>query len=230
MAVRIETSGQQNVATPPMNVQIAKNGTDRRVSFTIPGGDVIYLDKADKRYLILPGRKQYAELTPASTGVDVQRLMTPGQILDQLRRQPGFEKVGDEVWNGRPAEKYRIAGVANTGTQSAGQVSSESFIYVDKETGLPLHTETYAQGTGEKARGTQAKVITELSNISTTVDPTSFEIPEGYTKIEDEKVRQQVDRAVQTALSLMSQYMANANSNAATAPSPAATVTPSPRP
>jgi len=47
------------------------------------------------------------------------------------------EKVGDDTMNGRAADKYRYATTTNTST-SAGEVKSEAFVYVDKETGLPL--------------------------------------------------------------------------------------------
>jgi hypothetical protein len=101
---------------------------------------LIYLEQGDKHIVIAPARKQYAELTPEATGFQLQKLMTPGQIVSYLERLKGVERVGDETMNGRPADKYRYATTTNTST-SAGQVKSEAFFYVDKETGLPLRAE-----------------------------------------------------------------------------------------
>jgi hypothetical protein len=221
--------GQQNLTSPAITAKVGRNGSDRRVELKLPGGmDVVYLDKADKRYLLLPGRKQYAELNEASTGVEVQRLMTPGQLVAQLRKQPGYERVGDDVWNGRPVVKYRYAGTARTGTQAAGDVSSETFVYIDKDTGLPLHTETVAEATGDRARGVQTKIVTEMSNISRTVDPAQFALPPDYTRIEDAQVRQQVDAVVRAALAFASQIAGGMQSTTSATPSPTSSPSSSP--
>src|SRR6266850_5703387 len=125
LSLTAQTTGSgQNISVPPLTANVARSGADRRVSFVVPGGDeVIYLDRADKRYIILPKRKQYAELTQASTGFEVPRVMTPAQIVDQLKSMKGYERVGEEAVNGRTAIKYRYAGTAKTGTQ-AGDVQT----------------------------------------------------------------------------------------------------------
>jgi hypothetical protein len=205
------------------------------VAVALPGGNnVIYLDKGDKHYVVLPARKQYAELNPTSTGFEWQRLMTPGQIVDQLHRTNGVQKVGDDQWQGRPVTKYRVAGTARTNTQQAGDVSADSFIYIDKETGLPLHTETLTQSTGDKAKGFQGRLVTEMSDISTTVDPASFELPAGYSKIPDEQVRQEVNKAENIAIQLLGQVLSSMQPSSAPAPattpvtSPTASTSPTP--
>lgn len=58
-----------------------------------------------------------------------------------------MERVGDDTMNGRAADKYRYATTTNTST-SAGEVKSEAFVYVDKETGLPLRAELYTEASG----------------------------------------------------------------------------------
>ena len=112
-------------------------------------GDLIFLDKADKRYVIITGRKEYAELTQEMTGVNVDQLrsMTPGQLVAFVTKQQGVQQVVEETFNGRPAVKYRAAGGTQTQT-AAGQVKGETFIYVDKETGLPLRIEGFGQSSG----------------------------------------------------------------------------------
>jgi len=232
LTLRLESvGGSQTVSLPPLTANVSKNGTDSRVDVALPGGNnVIYLDKGDKHYVILPARKQYAELNPTSTGFEWQRLMTPGQIVDQLHHTNGVQKVGDDQWQGRSVTKYRVAGTARTNTQQAGDVSADSNIYIDKETGLPLHTETLTQATGEKAKGLQGRVVTEMSDISTTVDPASFEIPAGYSRIPDEQVRQEVNKGENIAIQLVGQLLGSMQTSSApvTSVSPAASPSASP--
>jgi len=57
--------------------------------------------------------------------------MTPGQLVAYLDRLPGIQLIGEESVSGRTARKYRYARTSNTGN-SAGQVNTESYIFVDK--------------------------------------------------------------------------------------------------
>ena len=69
--------GDKAIGIPTVSAEVARNGADRRVSFKLPdGSDLIYLDHAGIPYVIAPGRKQYAELTPAATGFQLQKMMT----------------------------------------------------------------------------------------------------------------------------------------------------------
>ena len=230
LTLKLESVGtQQAISLPPLTADVAKNGTDSRVTINLPGGNtVIYLDKGDKHYVILPARKQYAELNSASTGVEWQRLMTPGQIVTQLKRTNAAQKIGDDQWQGRSATKYRIAGTAKTNTQQAGDVSADAMIYIDKDTGLPLHTETLTFASGEKAQGMQGRVVTEMSDISTTVDPTAFELPQGYSKIPDEQVRQEVDKAENTLFQIAGKILSSMQNGPAPAPSASVSASASP--
>jgi hypothetical protein len=187
----------------------------------VPGvGRVTFLDKPDKRYLVIEGRKQYAELTPELTGFDLGRAMTPGQLVAYTSRQQGVTRVGEETLNGRPTTKYRVAGQANTNT-TAGQVQGESFIYVDNETGLPLRIEGFSQATGNVQGVRSGNLVVEMKDIKTEVDPTRFELPQGYTKLEPEQVRQQLNAAAQFLQGIMG--MMGAQQSAAATPSPRAT-------
>src|SRR5947207_6568636 len=79
----IETQGgDKTMGIPPLSVQVARSGDDRRVEFKLPDGTpLIYLDHQNHHYVIAPSRKQYAELSPEATGTQLQKLMTPGQIV-----------------------------------------------------------------------------------------------------------------------------------------------------
>ena len=150
--------------------------------------------------------------------------MTPGQLVAYLDRLQGIESVGDEAVNGRPAQKYRYARTANTQT-SAGQVHTESFIYVDKETGLPLRAELFSEASGNVQGVKGAKIVAEMRDISTTPQPTLFEVPStGYTKVSEQQVRAQVDAITNTVAAVLRTLLTNMNS--APPPSPTATVPP----
>ena len=213
--------GEKTVGIPPLSAEVARNGEDRRVSFKLPdGSDLIYLDHAGAHYAILPARKQYAELTPAATGFQLHKLMTPGQLVAYLDRLQGIQPVGDETVNGRPAQKYRYARTENTKT-SAGEVHTESFVYVDKETGLPLRAELFSEASGNVQGVKGAKIVAEMREITTNVDPALFQVPTGFNKVSEQQVRAQVDAITNTVAAVLRTLLTNMN----TAPPPSPTAT-----
>lgn len=223
MFVTLATTGQQQQGKA--EIKVARNGADRRYSVNIPViGELVFLDKADKRYIIMHGRKQYAELTQEMTGVNVDQLrsMTPGQLVALVTKQQGVTQVGEETFNGRQAIKYRATGGTQTQT-TAGQVKGESFIYVDKETGLPLRIEGFGQSTGNVQGVTGGNVVIETRDLKTDVNAADFELPQGYKQLSPEEVRQQVAQLGQ----LLQGVMAFINAQqAATTPAASPTATP----
>ncbi|HEY8224303.1 MAG TPA: hypothetical protein VIG25_03425 [Pyrinomonadaceae bacterium] len=218
--------GDKAVGIPTLSADVARNGEDRRVSFKLPdGSELIYLDHAGTPYAIAPGRKQYAELTPAATGFQLQKLMTPGQIIAQLDRLKGIEAAGEDTVNGRSALKYRYAKSANTNT-SAGTVSTESFIFIDKDTGLPLRTELFSEASGNVQGVKGVKIIAEMRDITTDVDPKLFEVPAGLNKVPEEQVRAQVNALVGTVSAILRTVLTNMNTATAT-PTSSPTASPS---
>jgi hypothetical protein len=215
--------GEQAVGIPPLSAEVARSGEDRRVSFKLPdGSDLVYVDHAGTHYAILPARKQYAELTPAATGFQLHKLMTPGQLVSYLDRLQGIQPVGEESVNGRSALKYRYSRDTQTQT-SAGQVHTESFIYVDKDTGLPLRAELFSEASGNVQGVKGAKIVAEMRDITTNVDPALFEVPAGYNKVSEQQVRAQVDAITKTVAAVLRTLLTNMN----TAPPPLPTITPS---
>jgi hypothetical protein len=205
MVATLSTSGQQQ-AKGQAEIKVARNGADRRYSVTLPViGELIFLDKADKRYVIITGRKQYAELTQEMTGVNMDqvRSMTPGQLVAFVSRQQGVERVGEETLNNRQAIKYRVAGRAQTQT-TAGQVQGESFIYVDKDTGLPLRIEGFGQSTGNVQGVSGGNVVIETRDLKTDANPADFDVPQGYKQLSPEEVRAQVAQLTQLIQGVMS--------------------------
>src|SRR6185436_14217054 len=214
--------GDKALGIPTLSAEVAKSGNDRRLSFKLPdGSDLIYLEHAGVQYGIAPARKQYAELTPEATGFQIHKLMTPGQLVAYLDRLQGIELVGDEQMGGRTAVKYRYARTAQTQT-SAGEVKTESFIYVDKDTGLPLRAELFSEASGNVQGVKGAKIVAEMRDISTTIDDSLFQVPEGLNKVPPEQVRQQIDAFTNTVAAIVKTLLTNMNAPAAsTIPSPA---------
>lgn len=198
VTLKFETLGAQQTtaaALPALSAKVARSAAGRRMEFSIPaGGRVVYLDKDGINYLILPDKKQYAELTRESLGFDVRRMLMPEQIVQQVKNVPGLERVGDETYNGRQVVKYRYGAVADTKTQ-AGQVATESFLFVDKETGLPLRSETSSMSqSGANVQGVSGiRLVTEITDINTAPAADLFERPADLQKIEAEQVRAQAD-------------------------------------
>lgn len=206
------------------NVVISRSGDNRRYSISnLPViGEVVFLDRADKRYVVLPSQKKYLELGAETTGFDL-RSLTPAQMADRLKSQPGVTRVGDDTVNGRAVVKYRYAAAGHTST-AAGDVSGDSFIYVDKDTGLPIKFEGAAQSTGNVAGASRGSLTAELRDLKTTVDPTTFDLPQGYAQITKEEMKQYM-QTLATAFQFMQGMMNSQSGGAAPAASPTSATT-----
>lgn len=223
VAIKVETSGDTQKATvPTIAANVARDGNKRRMEFTLPNNEkLIYLDLDGKNLLISPSRKQYAEINKESVGFEVRRLLMPEQIVNQIKNQKGVERVGEEPFNGRTVIKYRYGTATNTQTQ-AGQVNTESYLLVDKETGLPLRSETVAQSQGQVQGMKQLRVVTEMSDIQTSNNAELFVEPTEYKKVAPEEIRAQVNMLIQLGVAIVGQMMQQA------APAASATPTASP--
>lgn len=218
--------GDKTIGIPSLSAEVARNGPDRRLSFKLPdGSDLIYLERNGVHYAIAPGRKQYAELTPAATGFQLHKLMTPGQLVSYLDRLQGIQLVGEEPLAGRTAVKYRYARTAQTST-SAGEVKTESFVYVDKDTGLPLRAELFSEASGNVQGVRGATVVAEMRDITTDVDVSLFEVPTAYSKVPEQQVRAQVNAITGTIAAVLRTLLTNMNTTPPPSPSPTATGSP----
>jgi hypothetical protein len=226
VTVKAEVTGDRSISIPALSANFARNGADRRIAFKIPGGDeVVYLDRANKRYILLPNRKQYAEIDANSTGFNVPTVMTPAQVVNQVKSISGCENAGEEQYGGRSAVKYRCAASAKTGTQ-AGDVKTESFVYVDKETNLPLRSESIISTSQTVGGASAVKIVTEMSNIQTSVPSTMFDEPTGMNKVDPAQVRAQVEAVLKAALYFAQGMMQNNSSSATPAATPSASQSP----
>ena len=224
LSLETMSQGTQKASMPTLAANVARSGADRMMEFNLPNNEkVIFLDKGGVNYLILPNRKQYAELTKEALGFEVRRLMMPEQIVNQVKNLSGMRLVGEETMGGRQVVKYAYQSAANTQT-AAGTVATESYMLVDKETGLPLRTETVSQSqSGGNVQGVNGvRVVTEMTDIKTTPDPNAFNLPTDYAKIDPEMVKAQVNLVFQVAANFIGQAMQQSrpSANTNTAPTP----------
>lgn len=210
VTLKFEAVGDSKATVlPTLTARVARSGNDRRMEFTMPaGGRVVYLDKAGTNYLVLPDKKQYAELDRESLGFDVRRMLMPEQIVDQVKAVPGVKLVGEEKYEGRDALKYSYQANADTQTK-AGDVETDSFIFVDKETGLPLHAEVISQSqSGSNVQGYNGlKVITNITDIQKDPAVNLFDAPTEFQKIESDQIRSQVDMIFNSIAGFLSQAL-----------------------
>jgi hypothetical protein len=187
------TSPQTNI--PPLQFMFARNATDKRVSFKLPDpvGEVIYLEKPTLKYLIFPARNQYVELDPNELGFQLGTVMSPSNVIEQLKARMQYEQMGTDNLNGRAVIKYRFKGAADTRTK-VGTAQADSVVYVDQETGLPLRSEIEATSTS----GAGARIVTSADNLQLAADASLFEVPTAMKKVTSAELKQQVQSFVNT--------------------------------
>ncbi len=219
------TANNKQGTLQPQAIEFARLGADRRWAITLPVvGQAIYLEKPDMRYLILPSRNQYVELSPDAIGFKLGNVMTPSAMVEQLKPRTQYETLGTETINGRTATKYRFTGSKDTGTK-AGTVQSDAFVYVDEATGLPLRADvSLAASSGGTANG-----VLETKDINLNPDAKLFAVPTGYKKMTAEELKQQIQGFIQfiRVFAPMMRQQAASPAPPASAPQPAA---PAPNP
>jgi outer membrane lipoprotein-sorting protein len=181
----IPIGGARNINIPPLRFNVAKMGADRRWSFQLPQiGEVIYLEDGAQKYLILPSRNQYVEIDPSQLSVPLPWAVNPASVVENIKRQANFERVGTTVINGRRATAYRAAGVTRTDT-SGGRLKNETKVYVGERTGLPLRVEM----DNMTSSGAGARVIIETESIDTSPTASLFNVPTGMNKVSSEQLK-----------------------------------------
>lgn len=215
ISMKIEAIGEGKIpALPAIEATFNRDGDNKRMEFNMPNGQkIVYLETGGKNLVILPEKKQYAELNKEAVGMDVKNLMTPEQIVQRAKNIKGLEKIGEEKYAGRDAIKYKYSATTKTNSK-AGDVDTESFVFVDKETGLPLKTEITSQSKEGNVKGFKGiKVVTEMSDIKTEVSEEMFKEPEGFEKIDEKQIRSQINLVFNAAGAILQQLVQNANGN-----------------
>ena len=185
-ATRIITSVDGEAGPIPPSVTrilIARDGDRRREDYD---GDTdlrtSYLELPSGTFVLLPSEKLYADIKYASP-----RFALPGQPDDAdadffperlLNETPGaarYEKLGLENLDGRTTTKYRVT---SGGAINETERQTVTLIWIDEGLGMPVRSET------EVSDGnSHSKLIVELRDIKTQVDPSLFELPRDYRKV-----------------------------------------------
>lgn len=211
LTLQAENTAGQSSSMPSLTAMVARDGANRRMEFTMPNNEkVIYLETNGKNLVVLPGRNQYAELNEQSTGVNVRSLMMPEQIVKQMQNVQGVRRVGEETFEGRSVIKYAYESKTDTKTQ-AGNVETESYFLVDKETGLPIRSETVSESQGGNVQGFKGlKVITQMSDIKTEVPDDMFAEPTNLQKVDEAQIRNTVSVIFNVVANVLQQAMQTA--------------------
>lgn len=218
MNVSLEGSANNRQGSTQIEIDFARMDASRRWALRVPSinQEIIYLEKPGLKYLIIPSRNQYVEITDEAVGVPLGNLLTPSAMMQRLQAKP-HESLGNETVNGRAALKYRFTGAANTGT-SAGTAQADSFIYVDQETNLPLRIDLTATTTS----GATARGIVETRDIHLNPDPVQFDVPSGFQKVTTEQLKQQVQGFI-ALIRMIAPYLGQPMATPPPSPPPAAT-------
>ena len=107
----------------------------------------------------------------------------------------------------------------NTNSQ-AGTVATDSYFLIDKETGLPVRSETVSQSaSGGNVQGINGvRLVTEMTDIRPTPDAALFNVPTEFAKIDPEQVKMQANILFQAAAAVIGQMI----NQAKVSPTPAA--------
>jgi len=183
-AVRTITTVNAAGETVVTKTSIARDGESRRHE----SNDVVYLDVPEGRFVLLPGEKVYADLkneSQISADQDDEELeVSPERLLHTEVGSTSYQKMGNEVINGRNANKYRI--VVNS-SAAANVSQSETLMWIDEALQMPVRSET------KSADGT--RVTMELSEIKLEDGKDLFKIPEDYRKINFSEIRKRLSKS-----------------------------------
>ena|SRR5947209_1224485 len=184
-ALRVITSSSDAGDSVNSQTFVARDGGRRREDYETAGLKVSLLELPSGSYVVLPEKKVYAELKPeategggtASSSQTVPPDFSPDKLLNEVRPEAHYERLGAETVNGRATQKYRVTLKGMTG--AAREMTTESLVWVDESLGMPVKTEMTSTG-GSGSGG--AHVIMELRDIKETVDASVFDIPQDYRK------------------------------------------------
>ena len=164
---------------------VARDGDRRREDYQTPSGmKVSFLQLPNGTYVLLPEKKMYAEWKPEAYGMGEEQAargapdFSPDKLLNEVRPEAHYEKLGSEIVNGRTTAKYRVTLRGKTGT--AKETTTESLVWVDEALGMPIKSEmTSTSG---------ARVLMELRDIKEAVEASLFELPQDYRKVEEREI------------------------------------------
>jgi hypothetical protein len=177
-------SAENSSASQTNEVLIARDGDKRREEYSAgASGQIVYLEVPAGRFIVLPAKRLYADLSAASReneqgnipydGPDDPAGLSPDQLLNEAHAPPTYEKLGTETLAGRMTTKYRVVALSGADSQN------ETLIWIDEALGIPVRSEAIS-----KSGGHSSKVTMELKDVKLEVDEGLFSLPFDYQKVE----------------------------------------------
>ncbi len=192
-AIRITTftgtgSTENSSSSQTNQVVIARDGEKRREEYSAgANGQIVYLEIPAGRFIVLPAKKLYADLSTASRdsgqsnrppdSPDKPPGLSPDQLLNESHAPATYEKLGTETLAGRLTTKYRVVVLNN------GDSQNETLIWIDEALGLPVKSEAMS-----KSSGHSSTITMELKDIKLEVDQGLFSWPADYKKVETRRI------------------------------------------
>ena len=175
-AKRTVTSVTADGRTLITTTSSARDGELRRFEMEVASKQMVLLETAQGRFVLLPDEKSYAALadqTVSSLIGNYDDSSSPAEgLLHAESGNSSYQQLGPETIAGRQANKYRV--VVNN-PNAPNVTPSETLIWIDEALGMPIRSETKSSD--------GSHMTMELSDISQNVDKGLFQIPEGYQKL-----------------------------------------------
>lgn len=163
----VTAGGQQRVTF------VAKNGARRRCDYDFGEKNAASWLAAEKNYLLLPGKKIFAE-QPA-----------PAQTAEP----PGLDSLTVEWLNIRAGSEFEDlgteAGLRKFSAKLSEGDASQVLLFIDEASGLPVKQEYYSIDGGERV----LLYMVELQDLKLEAGDDLFIIPEDYRKVSMEEFR-----------------------------------------
>lgn len=145
----------------PQQTGIARDGDRTRLDFTREGRQITLIETPAGRILVSNDRAVYARLRPdeaAITPSDDQALapdLSTARLLNQTDLKAAYQRVRTDHFGGRAVTIYQV----NLGASDA---MTESWLWIDDETGFPLKQELTQVTGGVRQPGSYVAEIRDL--------------------------------------------------------------------
>lgn len=158
---------------------VAKNGAKRRIEYDFGEKNASVWLQTDKGYLLLPGKKIYAEQGGAGSSAEPSALVD-SLTVEWLNIKPGakFESLGTENKQKKYSAKLNESG------------ASEVILFVDEATNLPVKQEYYSIN-GEQR---ELLYLVELRNLRLEAGDELFAIPKDLKKVPADELRKSLKK------------------------------------
>ena len=193
-ATRIITSVDSTTETVTTKVLIARDGEKRREEYIGAEATTVFLEIPTGRFVLLPAKKLYADLSLASGDLDsldpqsdVYSEFSPERLLNETQTAARYENLGAETLDGRKTTKYRVTRADSTNGTADGSVT---LIWIDESFGMPIRSETIS-ASGDHS----SKLTVELRDVKREVDPRLFDLPNDYKQADYRQLQAAIKQA-----------------------------------